>query len=445
MLGSLFSKSILAFIYRCSGAVVTFVFGVSFARMMSIEEYGVLMSLMTFGSIAATIGLAGQQIQLLRELPSLAAGLHYRAITAVASRRLLVTCLGSLAVTLAAAVAFVIFHSQVRIFGRWEYSTGLLLVVPLALIELQSSVGRALGSVNMAMVPKEVLWRLLITLFGGALFVASSEPLKAVYVFVIAAVALILLIAGQQFHLRRLIQGHRLFTSAAVRSTDGLGSTLRASTPFWVTSVATILFSTADVVLVSVVVGPEEAGYYYAANRVSLLLDFFLSTFAIPAAPRIARLYDEGRRGDITHETSGAALLAFGLVLAGLVVFALVGDRVLMVFGEAFVHGYGILMVLATGNLVGSYLGLGGIVLSMTGHQGAAMRIMVFTSVLGLIVMVGATWVFGTWGTAVTAAVSVVVMKLWTAAHIYAVEGIDLTATTMARNLVVRSVRRIGA
>jgi hypothetical protein len=70
---------------------------------------------------------------------------------------------------------------------------------------------------------------------------------------------------------------------------------------------------------------------------------------------------------------------------------------------------------------------------------------MVFTSVLGLIVMVGATWVFGTWGTAVTAAVSVVVMKLWTAAHIYAVEGIDLTATTMARNLVVRSVRRIGA
>ena len=150
MPGSLFWKFVLAFAYRCSGAVVTFVFGVSFARMMNIEEYGVLMSLMSFGSIAATIGLGGQQIQLLRELPSLVAGRHYRTITTVASRRLLVTCLGSLAVTLAAALAFVIFHGQVRVFGRWEYSTGLLLVVPLALIELQSSVGRALGSVNMA-------------------------------------------------------------------------------------------------------------------------------------------------------------------------------------------------------------------------------------------------------------------------------------------------------
>jgi O-antigen/teichoic acid export membrane protein len=445
MLGSLFWKSVLAFTYRCSGAVVTFVFGVSFARMMSIEEYGVLMSLMSFGSIAATIGLGGQQIQLLRELPSLAAGRHYRAIATVASRRLLVTCLGGLAVTLAAALAFVIFHGQVRVFGRWGYSMGLLLVVPLALIELQSSVGRALGSVNMALIPKDVLWRLFIVLFGGALFVASSEPLKAVYVFAIAAITLILLIAGLQFRLRRLIQGHSLFTVAAMWSTDGLGSTLRASTPFWVTSVASVLFSTLDVVVVSVMVGPKEAGYYYAANRIALLLDFFLSTFAIPAVPRIARLYDEGRRGEITRETSGAALLAFGLVLAGLVVFALVGDWVLLAFGKTFVHSYGILMVLATGCLAGSYFGLGGIALSMTGHQRAAMRIMVFTSALGLIGMVGATWVFGTWGTAVTAAVSIIVMKVWTAAHIYAVEGIDLTATTMARNVLERSVRWIVA
>jgi len=445
MLESVFSKSVLAFTFRCSGAVVTFVFGVSFARMMSIEEYGALMSLMSFGFIAATVGLGGQQMQLLRELPSLAAGHQHPAITRMASRRLLVACLGSLVVTLAVALAFVIFHGRPGVFGRWEYATSVLLVMPLALIELQSSIGRALGSVNLALVPKEVLWRLLIVLVGGALFLASGEALSAADVFVIAAIALLLLILGQQVYLRRLIHGHRLFARAAMRGMDSLGSTLRASMPFWVTSVATILFSTADVVLVSLIVGPKEAGYYYAANRISLLLDFFLATFAIPAAPRIARLYDEGRRGDITRETSGAALLASVLVLAGLVVLALAGTSLLTIFGKAFVHSYGILMVMAVGNLAGTYLGLGGIALSMTGHQGAAMRIMVFTSALGLIVMAGATWAFGTLGTAITAAVSVVVMKLWSAAHIYAVEGIDLTATTMARNLAARSVRWIGA
>lgn len=52
----LFWNSVLAFVYRCSGALVTFVFGVGFARMMSIQEYGALVSLMTFGFVAATIG-----------------------------------------------------------------------------------------------------------------------------------------------------------------------------------------------------------------------------------------------------------------------------------------------------------------------------------------------------------------------------------------------------
>jgi len=442
--GSLFWESVQAFVYRCSGAVVSFIFGVGFARMMSIEEYGVLMSLMTLAVIAATIGLGGQQNQLLRELPSLAAGAHYQAITTVASRRLLVTCLGSLAVTLIAALAFVILHGKVRIFGHWEYATGLLLVMPLALIELQSSVGRALGSVNMALIPKDVLWRLLIMLLGGGLFVASRAPLKAVDVFVIATVTLILLIGGQQVYLRRLVHGHRLFTTAAVGAMDGIGGTLRASTPFWVTSVASILFATIDIVVVSVVAGPEEAGYYFPANRIALLLDFFLSTFAIPAAPRIARLFDEGRRDDISRETSSAALLAFGLVLAGCVVLALAGDRILMLFGTAFAHSYGILMVLAVGELVCTYFGIGGIALNMTGHQDAAMRIMVFTSALGLVVMIGATWAFGAMGAAIVSGLSVIVMKAWMAAQIYAAEGIDLTATTMMREVVARSFGRIG-
>jgi hypothetical protein len=88
-----------------------------------------------------------------------------------------------------------------------------------------------------------------------------------------------------------------------------------------------------------------------------------------------------------------------------------------------------------------TYFGLGGIALNMTRHQGAAMRIMDFTSVLGLVVMVGATWVFGALGAAVTAGVSVVVVKVWMAAHIYAVEGIDLTATTMARDVIACSIQ----
>jgi O-antigen/teichoic acid export membrane protein len=436
----IFWQSALAFIYRGAGAVVTLLFGVTFARLMNIEEYGVLMSLMSLSLIAATIGLVGQQIQLLREVPSLSTRKDYQAINLLASRRLLVTCLGSLAVTLVVGLAFVIGHGRLAVFGRWEYATSLLLVTPLALVEIQGCLGRALGSVNLALVPKEVLWRLLIILFGTTVFFVSGKRVNAAEVFVIAAIVLLALIVGQQLCLWRLMEGHRVFTGSAMRFMNGLSAALHASVAFWVTSVTTILFGSVDVVIVSIVAGPESGGYYYAANRISLLLDFFMTAFAIGAAPSIARLHDEGQFSEITRLTSSAAFLAFGLVLAGILVLAVVGHQVLTVFGQSFARGQGILMVLAVGQAANAYLGVGSMALNMSGHQKAAMSIMILSSASGLLAMVVATWVFGPWGAAATNAFAVAGMKSWMAAYIYSVDGIDLTATSVIRAALFRWV-----
>ncbi|MGX9428743.1 MULTISPECIES: lipopolysaccharide biosynthesis protein [Bradyrhizobium] len=361
----IFRQSWLALVYRCSGAVVTFLFGVSFTRMMSIEEYGALMSLMTFGFMAATVGLIGQQLRVLREIPSLAARKHYTPIVSIVAKRVRVACLGSIAATVTALLVFIAAQGREGIFGRWEHSISLLLILPLALIEMQSSVGRALGSVNLALVPKDVLWRLLIMLLGGALFAKYGHPVKAADVFVIATGVLVLLIAIQQVYLRHLAEGHRLFTMAVMQSKESIAGVLSGSAPFWVSSIASVLFATIDIVIVSVMVGPESAGYYYAANRVSLLLDLFLSTFCIPAAPLIARLCDADCRTAITRVASGAALAASIAVLGWVVALALVGDIVLMMFGEAFVRAHGILMILAVGELTSTYFGIGSIALTM--------------------------------------------------------------------------------
>jgi len=338
-------------------------------------------------------------------------------------------------------ILFVAAHDTEGIFGRWDYSASLLLILPLALIELQSSLARALGSVNLALLPKEVLWRLLIILLGGALFVTYGHPVKAADIFVIATGVLVLLIAIQQVHLRRLADGHQLFTVALRRSKESIAELFSASAPFWVTSIASVLFSTIDIVVVSVMAGPAPAGYYYAANRISLLLDFFLGTFCVPAAPLIARLFDEDQRTEIARVTSGAALAAFIAVLGCYVALALVGDIALMAFGSAFVRAHGVLMILASGQLVATYFGIGSIALNMTGHQRAAMIIMVITSVLGIVAMIGATWKFGIWGTAVVVACVNVSTRAWMAAHIYAAEGIDLTATTMLRTIIRRAIQ----
>src|SRR5260370_41278701 len=108
-----------------------------------------------------------------------------------------------------------------------------------------------------------------------------------------------------------------------------MADALSRAEPCWVTSSSGMLFATMDVVVVSVMVGPESGGYYYAANRISLLLDFFLSTFAIPAAPLIARLFDEDRRTEILRVTPGAAPAALIASLGCGVELRLAGDRLL--------------------------------------------------------------------------------------------------------------------
>ncbi|MGX1102527.1 MULTISPECIES: oligosaccharide flippase family protein [Bradyrhizobium] len=442
MFSNVFRQSWLALAYRCSGAVVSFLFGVSFARMMNIEEYGALMSLMTFALVASTVGLVGQQFRVLREIPSIAARKDYPEIGSIVAKRLRVACLGSVAVTVIALLPFVAAHGRGGIFGSWLYATSVLLILPLSLIEMQSSLGRALGSVNLALVSKDVLWRFLIILLGAVLFATYGHPLPAQDVLLIATAILVVLIAAQNIYLRHLAEGCKVFTMAVRRSNDRLGDVLSSSGPFWVTSVTSIMGGTIDLVVISVMVGPEAAGYYYAASRIALLLDFFLATFCIPAAPLIARLFDENRHAEITRVTSGASLGAFVAVLGCVATLALGGDLALMAFGETFTRAYSVLMVLAIGMLVSTYFGIGPIALNMTGHQRAAMHIVVITWAVGILAMIGATLAFGTIGAAVAGACAGIATRAWTAAYIYSAEGIDITATTALLALVRRATGR---
>jgi O-antigen/teichoic acid export membrane protein len=435
LMGPIFGQWVFAFLYRCIGAAVALLFGVIFARTMAVEEYGVLVSSMSLAFIASAVALIGQQTQLLREMPNLLTQANYAAIRDTASRRLKLAGVGSIAVTFAAAVVFIVAHGRVAIFGRWEYMTWLLLIPPLAMVEMQSAAARALGSMHLAIAPKDVLWRLLITAVGATYVLTTRRQLGAADVFVMAIVVLASLIIAQQAWLRRLM-GSPLFSLSAFlrKSLPGL----RAATPFWATSVAQVLFPTMDVVVVSALVGPEAGAYYYAANRVALLLDFFMAAFSIPAATCIARCYDAGHRNEITHLASSGALLAFVSVFAAFGVLIVAGDLMLTAFGSTFVRSYYLMLLLSSGAVASAYLGVGTPALAMTAHQAAAMRIVVATLCTGLIVMIGATLAFGVWGAAVTATMSPLVMMAATAVHLYRVEAIDITASSKIRELLAR-------
>jgi O-antigen/teichoic acid export membrane protein len=251
-----------------------------------------------------------------------------------------------------------------------------------------------------------------------------------------AAATLWLLVALQQFWVRQIMGGRPLFSFKSLFDTRPTMRNFSSSVPFWINSVANIVCPTADIVIVSMLIGPETAAYYYAASRTALLLDFFISTFSIPAAPRIARLYETGHRAQITRMTSSAACLSAAAAMIVLVALWFFGNLILRAFGDSFVRAHGILMLLAAGQVANAYLGIGTPALEMTGHQDQAMRITVFTALFELIALMIATYEFGMWGAAVAAILSILIRKVAIASHIYMTDGIDITgASTILEQL----------
>ena len=138
-----------------------------------------LVSLIPFRLIASTNALVGQQLRVLREIPVLADQQDYRAIGSIVAQGVRLAGLGSIAARADCPLCCCRRLLLGRCFLTLGRSGGFrLLILPLALIGMQSLVGRFRGSINLALVRKDVLWRLFIILLGAALFVTWGHPLE---------------------------------------------------------------------------------------------------------------------------------------------------------------------------------------------------------------------------------------------------------------------------
>jgi len=91
------------------------------------------------------------------------------------------------------------------------------------------------------------------------------------------------------------------------------------------------------------------------------------------------------------------------LISVPAVAVLLIGGRVVLhAYGSAFVDAYPILAVLTSGTLVGATMGIiSGFLLTMTGHERAASRMVVGTALLNLALTITLTPLFGAVGAAV--------------------------------------------
>jgi O-antigen/teichoic acid export membrane protein len=195
------------------------------------------------------------------------------------------------------------------------------------------------------------------------------------------AAALLAIMIGLQFVMARR-KGYR--TDIGVKEV-GTYWRSRGNMSFWFL-VATIVDSVAlnvDIVLVGLFVATESAGLYFNAFRTAGLMTLFMFAITLVIAPMVAKHYHAGEIYKAQAVTTLCAWAGFIFSVGIFVIFYLFGDLILSLFGESYMEGKTVLLLLSIGLLVDAATGPTRIVMMMTGHERA------YVAIFGTIMLIG--------------------------------------------------------
>lgn len=377
-----------------SGAVASFVVQVILARALEATRYGVYSYLLAWVNVAVLVGKLEFDTAALRFIATYDGqrkdGL-LRGFWQYGWRVVSRTATGvAVGVGLVAWLLRPYLHPGIE-GGIWAACA----LVPLtALLGFTSSTLQGFRRVPQAQLPqlllRPVLFGVGIVLVGSRLSAGGAVALNAAATAVALGVSLVLL--------RRAVPATALATSPAFESSKWMG----AIRSFLVISGAQLILSTqADILVVGTLLSPRDAGLYSAASQLSSLTMLGAQAVIFVVLPMVTDLHARGRRVELQHlvvrTVQGCAAVSIPvgvLLLAG-------GRVVLHAYGAAFLEAYPVLAILTVGQLVGATMGIiSGFLLTMTGHEAAASRMVVGTALLNLALTFLLTPAFGAVGAA---------------------------------------------
>jgi O-antigen/teichoic acid export membrane protein len=154
---------------------------------------------------------------------------------------------------------------------------------------------------------------------------------------------------------------------------EGLGELYSFTAVSWVTTLASSGLIWAGTIMLGLYLAPADVGVYQIAARLVLVATIFIQPVTASFAPRVADLYRRGRLETLRATYVLITSWIFRLALPSFIVLIVFPRELLAIFGEGFVAGTTVTVVLALGQLVNSATGPCGYMLLMSGRQALQM------------------------------------------------------------------------
>lgn len=187
---------------------------------------------------------------------------------------------------------------------------------------------------------------------------------------------------------------------------------LKDAFPMMLASSAIIILASTDTFLMGVFEKNENVGIYNIALKISTLSIFFLQAISSILAPKIANAYAEGDIKNFNKIIKFSTKINFYLSSSLIAIIIIFRQFLLGLFGEQFVEGETILVILCLGQIVNSFTGPVGVIMQMIGQQKAFRNIVIVALILNIILTITLIPIYGGIGAAISTSVSMFVWNI---------------------------------
>jgi len=182
---------------------------------------------------------------------------------------------------------------------------------------------------------------------------------------------------------------------------------LRDSFPMMLSSTILIILGWLDTFILGIYETDENVGIYNVALRLATLTSFTLQAINSILAPKLAKYHQEENTTSLKKIVKLTTALNFYTTLTIVLAIVVLRKPLLNIFGEEFIKGGIILVILCVGQLVNSISGSVGTILQMVGKQKVYQNIVVLALFLNIILNVTLIPLYGGVGAAISTAVSI--------------------------------------
>ncbi|WP_282150314.1 oligosaccharide flippase family protein [Vibrio diabolicus] len=392
--------------------------GIVLARLLGPEEFGRYSFILSLIAIAVIPTIAGMPQLIIREVAN--AQLDKRW--------------GELKGILRWAIGYIVSISIVVILGlicaielKWITSdignllwVGLLLVPIRGLLSRQNALLNGLRHPVLAQLPQSVLISILALSIVGFLYL-SGKRLDAYILLQVQVISgLISLVISIYFIFLKTPK--EVLCSSAEYKVKQWHKTLL---PF---SLLTII-GTMNNELASIFLGfygmESSIAYFKVAMQGVAILALGQTAVNAISAPNIARQYKAGDMNGVQNTISQSVQLSALFSIPICLVLIFFGERIIdVLFGSDYSQASGLLTILCLGYIVNVLSGSVGLILQMTGNEKRSLLALIFSFILGLVLLIILIPKYQEYGAAISVSISMIVWNVIMAIQVYKITNL---------------------